>query len=52
MNTSKPSGFVGLGVMGRPMAAHLACAGYAIKLARWVERRTHLEITPGATRPA
>jgi len=27
-----PLGFVGLGVMGRPMASHLAAAGHAITL--------------------
>jgi 3-hydroxyisobutyrate dehydrogenase len=33
MNSGKPSvGFVGLGVMGRPMASHLATAGYAMTL--------------------
>jgi 3-hydroxyisobutyrate dehydrogenase len=33
MNSGKPSvGFVGLGVMGRPMASHLAAAGYALTL--------------------
>jgi 3-hydroxyisobutyrate dehydrogenase len=33
MNSGKPRiGFVGLGVMGRPMASHLAAAGYALSL--------------------
>jgi 3-hydroxyisobutyrate dehydrogenase-like beta-hydroxyacid dehydrogenase len=33
MNSGKPAiGFVGLGVMGRPMASHLAAAGYAMTL--------------------
>jgi 3-hydroxyisobutyrate dehydrogenase len=33
MNSGKPAiGFVGLGVMGRPMASHLAAAGYALSL--------------------
>jgi 3-hydroxyisobutyrate dehydrogenase len=33
MNSSQPSiGFVGLGVMGRPMASHLAAAGHAMTL--------------------
>ncbi|MDQ2927276.1 MAG: NAD(P)-binding domain-containing protein [Pseudomonadota bacterium] len=53
-------GFIGLGVMGRPMAAPLARAGYAMhllaaapqnepdasvsELARWVERTSGIEI--------
>ena len=33
MNSGKPAiGFVGLGVMGRPMTSHLAAAGHAMTL--------------------
>ena len=34
-------GFIGLGLMGRPMAQHLAKAGYALHL--WARRRASLE---------